>query len=132
MGIDFKMLSAEEWQRHKVCGACVNSMCLNATGDYYPCPGFAGIVLGNCYKESLHDVWINSAATKRIRAVTGSDFGKCAECGDRDYCSVCMCRNYNETGDMFKPAEHFCKVAAINHEVVDAKQRETIEAAAKK
>ena len=46
-------------------------------------------------------------------------------------CSVCMCRNFNETGDMFKPTEHFCKVAAINHEVVDEKQRQMIEAAKK-
>ena len=127
-----QMLSAAEWRKQKVCGACVNSMCLNATGDYYPCPGFAGVVLGNCYKDSLHDVWLNSEATKRIRAVTGADFGKCAECKDRDYCSVCMCRNFNETGDMLKPAEHFCKVAAINHEVVDEKQRQMIEAAAKR
>jgi hypothetical protein len=42
-----------------------------------------------------------------------------------------MCRNFNETGDMFKPTEHFCKVAAINHEVVDEKQRQMIEAAKK-
>jgi len=124
-----QMFSAEEWRQHKICGACVNAMCLNATGDYYPCPGFAGIVLGNCYRESLHDVWINSPATKSIRAVTGSDFGKCAECGERDYCSVCMCRNYNETGDMFKPAQHFCDVARINHEVVDEAQRRRNEGA---
>ena len=32
---------------------------------------------------------------------------------------------------MFNPAEHFCKVAAINHEVVDEKQRQMIEAARK-
>jgi len=32
----------------------------------------------------------------------------------------------NETGDMFTPAEHFCKVAAINHEVVDEKQRQML------
>lgn len=123
-----QMLSCEEWCKRKVCGACVNSLCLSATGDYYPCPGFAGVVLGNCHRETLHDVWLNSAATKRIRSITGGDFKKCAECRDRDYCSVCMCRNYNETGDMFKPAEHFCKVAAINHEVVDEKQRQMQEA----
>ena len=114
-----QMLTAEEWKTQKVCGACVNSMCLNATGEYYPCPGFAGVALGNCYTTSLRDVWLKSKETERIRSVSGSDFKKCAECMDRDYCSVCMCRNYNETGDMFKPAEHFCKVAAINHEVVD-------------
>ncbi len=123
------MLSSSEWKKRKVCGACVNSMCLNATGEYYPCPGFAGVPLGNCYKNSLHDVWFNSEATKRIRAITGKDMGKCAECKDRDYCSICLCRNFNETGDMFTPAEHFCKVAAINHEIVDEKQRQMGEAA---
>ena len=124
-----QMLSEEEWRARKVCGACVNSMCLNATGDYYPCPGFAGVVLGNCYRDSLHDVWLNSETTKRIRTVTGANFGKCAGCKDRDYCSVCMCRNYNETGDMFKPAQHFCDVARINHGVVDEAQRRRNEGA---
>ena len=112
----------------EVCGAYVNSLCLSANGDYYPCPGFAGVPLGNCYKDTLHHVWLESEATKRIRAVTGNDFGMCADCKDRDYCSTCMCRNFNETGDMFKPAEHFCKVASINHEVVDEKQHQMIEA----
>jgi len=37
---------------------------------------------------------------------------------------TCLCRNFNGTGDMFTPAERFCKVAAINHEVVDEKQRQ--------
>ena len=122
------MLSSEEWCKQKVCGACVNSLCLSANGEYYPCPGFAGVVLGNCHADTLHDVWLNSKETKRIRSVTGRDFAECSECKDRDYCSVCMCRNFNETGDMFKPAEHFCKVAAINHEVVDEKQRQMLEA----
>ena len=120
------MLSSDEWRKRKVCGACVNSLCLAATGEYYPCPGFAGVVLGNCHKDSLHDIWLNSKETMRIRSVTGHDFMECSECKDRDYCSVCMCRNFNETGDMFKPADHFCKVAAINHEVVDEKQRQMI------
>ena len=123
-----QMLSSEEWCKRKVCGACVNSLCLSANGDYYPCPGFAGVVLGNCHVDTLHDVWLNSKETRRIRSVTGRDFAECSECKDRDYCSVCMCRNFNETGDMFKPAEHFCKVAAINHEVVDEKQRQMLEA----
>ena len=90
---------------------------------------FPGVPLGNCYNDTLHHVWLESEATKRIRAVTGASFRKCAECKDRDYCSICMCRNFNETGDMLKTAEHFCKVAAINHEVVDEKQRQMIEAA---
>ena len=111
--------TVEQWKKRKVCGACVDSMCLSPTGDYYPCPGFAGVPLGNCYKQSLRAVWETSPATLKIRGITNARFKGCAECKDRDYCATCLCRNFNETGDMFVPAEHFCKVAAINHEVVD-------------
>lgn len=121
-----QMDSAEEWKKRKACGACVNSMCLSPTGDYYPCPGFAGVSLGNCYRQGLREVWERAESTNRIRAITNADFVGCAECKDRDYCSTCLCRNFNETGDMFRPAEHFCKVAAINHEVVDEKQRQML------
>ena len=115
--------SDEKWAQSKVCGACISSVCLDADGHYYPCPAFGGITLGSCYEHSLNWIWTKSPQTLRIRSVTGKDFPKCVHCKDRDYCSVCMCRNFNETGDMFKPANHFCKVARINHEVVDAKQR---------
>ena len=123
------LLSVEEWKKRKICGACVSTVCLEATGDYYPCPGFGGAVLGNCHEHDLKWIWNESPETLRIRAITGASFPKCATCEDRDYCSTCMCRNFNETGDMFKPAEHFCKVAKLNHEIVDEKQRQMIEAA---
>ena len=125
------MRTDEEWGHSKVCGACVDSVCLDATGNYYPCPAFGGVNLGSCYEHDLKWIWNESPETLRVRNVTGASFPKCLHCKDRDYCSVCMCRNFNETGDMFTPAKHFCKVAAINHEIVDAKQRQMIEAAAK-
>jgi len=126
-----EMPSPEEWKQQKICGAGIDSMCLNASGEYYPCPGFAGMPLGNCYEQRLEEVWLNSPVIQKIRAVRGASFPGCAECKDRDYCSICMCRNFNETGDMFKVAEHFCKVAEINHEVVDEKQREMLAHAGK-
>ena len=113
------MLSNEEWMQRKVCGAGVDSMCLAPTGEYYPCPAFGGYVLGSCHEQTLREIWEKSPAILRIRNVTGRDFPKCAVCPDRNYCSVCMCRNQNETGDIYTPAEHFCRVAAINHELVD-------------
>ena len=125
------MPSPEKWKQQKVCGAGIDSMCLNANGEYYPCPGFAGMPLGNCFKQNLREVWLNSPAILKLRAIRGADFPKCAECADRDYCSICMCRNFNETGDMFKVAEHFCKVAHVNHEVVDEKHREMLAHAGK-
>ena len=121
-----EMPSPEEWKKQKICGAGIDSMCLNANGEYYPCPGFAGAPLGNCFKQSLKEVWLDSPAILKLRAVRGASFPKCATCKDRDYCSICMCRNFNETGDMFTVAEHFCKVAEVNHEVVDEKHRKML------
>ena len=117
------MRSDEEWARDKVCGACISSVCLDATGNYYPCPAFGGINLGCCYEHDLKWIWNESPETKRIRNVRGGDFKKCVKCTDRDYCSVCMCRNFNETGDIFTPAQHFCDVARINREVVEEQWR---------
>ena len=114
-----EMLSAEEWMANKVCGAGIDSMCLDPDGHYYPCPAFCSYDLGSCHEKSLREVWEESPAILRLRAVRGRDFPKCAVCKDRDYCSVCMCRNANEGNDIFTPAEHFCKVAEINHQVVD-------------
>ena len=116
------MWTDEEWGDRKVCGACISSVCLDATGYYYPCPAFAGVNLGSCYEHDLKWIWNESPETKRIRAVCGKDFPKCLHCPDRNYCSVCMCRNYNETGDIFTPAQHFCDVAKLNHQVVDEVQ----------
>ena len=118
-----KMRTDAEFMSDKICGACVDSICLDATGNYYPCPAFAGVTLGNCYKHTLKWVWNESPETLRLRNVGGRDFPKCTKCEDRDYCSICMCRNFNETGDIFKPADHFCKVAKVNHEVVDERFR---------
>ena len=124
------MLSDEAWGEQKVCGACVSSVCLDADGHYYPCPAFGGVNLGSCYEHDLKWIWNESQETKRIRAVTGKDFPKCLHCDDRDYCSVCMCRNFNESGDIFKPAQHFCDVAKLNHEVVDIAQAKRMKALA--
>lgn len=114
--------SDDEFAQRKVCGACVDSVCLDADGHYYPCAAFGGINLGSCYEHDLKWIWNESPETLRIRRISGKDFPKCLHCSDRAYCSVCMCRNYNETGDIFTPAQHFCDVARINHEVVDAAQ----------
>ena len=120
-----RMPSDEEWASERVCGAGSSLICLDAHGFYHPCPGLGGIVLGNCYDHSLEWILSSSPETFRIRSITGKDFPKCLKCPDRNYCTVCICRNYNETGDLFSPARHFCDVAKINHEIVDAFQRQS-------
>lgn len=115
--------SPEEWAGSHLCGACRDSISVDVNGYYHPCPGLGGIALGNCKEHDLGWVLHKSPEMKKMRDVKGRNFPKCVECDDRDYCAVCMCRNFNETGDLFTPAEHFCKVARINHEVVDEYQR---------
>lgn len=114
--------SDEEFAKRKVCGACVSSVCLDATGYYYPCPAFGGVNLGSCYDHDLKWIWTESPETMRIRSLCGRNFKKCLKCADRAYCAICMCKNFNETGDVTTPAQHFCDVAKINHEVVDEAQ----------
>ena len=118
-----RVRTEEAFKADKICGACVDSVCLSATGDYYPCPAFGGITLGNCYQHTLAWIWNESPETLRLRGIRGHDFTQCVTCTNRDYCAICMCRNYNETGDVLKPAEHFCRVAQINREVVDERFR---------
>lgn len=113
------MPTPEAWMAQKACGAGVDSLCLAANGDFYPCPAFGDYVVGNAHNQSLAEVWLHSEKLNVVRNATKAKFPKCAVCKDRDYCSICLCRNYNETGDMFTPAEHFCKVAEQNHIVVD-------------
>lgn len=117
------MTSDEEWGEKPVCGAGAALICLDARGAYHPCPSLGGIVLGNCYANTLEWVLKESPETNRIRNIKGCDFVKCKNCKDRNYCTVCMSRNYNETGNIFTPANHFCEVAKINHRVVDDFQR---------
>lgn len=110
----------EERAEEPLCGAGVDKLCLNANGNYYPCSGFQDYPVGNCFKQSLRDVWNNSPQLKYIRGLRGKDIPKCTHCENRNYCSMCLVRNFNETGDMLEVADHFCKVAALNRTVVEA------------
>lgn len=110
----------EERAEEPLCGAGVDKLCLNANGNYYPCSGFQDYPVGNCFNQDLRDVWDNSPQLKYIRGLRGKDIPKCVHCDNRNYCSMCLVRNFNETGDMLKVADHFCKVAELNKEVVNA------------
>ena len=49
-----------------------------------------------------------------MRIITHGDFPQCLECEARNYCSMCIQRNFNENnGDMFKINKHFCEVAFL-------------------
>lgn len=109
----------EKRAEEPLCGVGVNSICLNADGNYYPCSGFQDYPLGNCYEQTLEEVWTKSPRVLYLRGLRGKDIPQCIHCPDRNYCSTCLVRNFNETGDMLKVSQHFCDVARLNHRIVD-------------
>jgi len=115
-----KSRDIEKFKKMPVCGVGVDNICLTANGDYYPCAGWQGMVVGNAYKQSLKDIWENSEQLKQLRTISNGSFPECVICEARDYCAMCLVRNFNENnGDMFKITKHFCDVAFLNKKMVE-------------
>ena len=115
-----KSKDIERYKNSPVCGVGIDNICVTANGDYYPCAGWQGMILGNAYKQRLKDIWENSEQIKELRKITNASFPECVECEAKDYCAMCLVRNYNENnGDMFKITKHFCDVAFLNKKMVE-------------
>ena len=113
-----------DWLLEPLCDVCISTMCLGANGEYHPCTAFGDVVLGDCQRDSIEWVWQHSPNTLRIRSLRGKDIRRCVKCKIRPYCSICLCRNQNENGDMCEPSEYFCRVAAVNKEIVEMYRQE--------
>ena len=110
----------ERYARQPLCGAGINDCCVTENGDVYPCSGWQAMVCGNVYRQSLREIWESSPQFAKIRAVTQGDFPDCLKCEARNYCAMCLVRNYNESnGDMFHINKHFCEVAFMNKRIVE-------------
>lgn len=110
----------EHFKNQPVCGVGYDNCCITANGDVYPCAGWQDYVLGNVYKQSLQEIWENSKRVIELRKITQASFPQCLECDARDYCAMCLVRNYNESGgDMFAINRHFCDVAHLNKRLVE-------------
>lgn len=122
----------ERFAKQPICGAGTNDCCITANGDVYPCAGWQSMVCGNVYKQPLREIWENSPQFSQVRAVTQADFPECLKCEARNYCAMCLVRNYNESnGDMFKINKHFCDVAFLNKKIVEECQNSIIAEAEK-
>ena len=103
-----------------ICGVGRDTLTLGADGIYFPCAGWQGFAVGDARKQSLMEVWQNSPELNRVRKITKGDFPACRECADRDYCAMCLVRNFNESGgDMLRVAQRFCEVAHLNRVIVE-------------
>lgn len=119
----------KEYSAMPMCGAGINDLCVTVNGEIYPCAGWQAMVCGNVFKQSLKEIWEKSPQLATVRKVTHKDFPKCLKCEARDYCAMCLVRNYNESnGDMFKINEHFCKVAFLTKKLVEEYKEKNMKA----
>lgn len=110
----------EKFAKQPVCGVGVDNICMTADGNFYPCAGWQGYVLGNAYQQRVKDIWDYSERLKYLRTITNASFTECMICGALDYCSICLVRNFNESGgNMFKISENLCQVAYLNKKLVE-------------
>ncbi len=110
----------EELEVESICGVARDSICLSASGVYYPCSGWQGLPVGNCQTQSVRDVWENSHQLLQLRKITKGSFQRCISCEHKEFCAMCMVRNFNESGgDVFMINPHVCRSAELNHFFVE-------------
>lgn len=104
-----------------ICSVCNSSICVAQNGNVFPCAGWQGYVLGNIAENSLADIWYHSSKVDHLRGLKRKDLKECESCQQRDYCTVCMVRNFNESpsGDPLKVSNYFCKIAKIKKELIE-------------
>lgn len=101
-----------------ICNVGRDKICVSSTGNFYPCPGWHEMILGNIHKTSLKDVWYGSEKLNWLRSLKRCEISKCIRCNSKEFCLLCIQRNYNETKDIYNVPQHFCKIAALNKKLV--------------
>ena len=71
----------------------------------FPC-GYLPLDCGSIRKNSLADIWRDSAIFKKLRDYNTLK-GKCGRCEFKGICGGCRARAYGETGD-YLDEEPFC------------------------
>lgn len=102
-----------------ICSICNSSICIGPNGNVFPCVEWSSKILGNIKSQSFQDVWMKSEAVKQLRAIRFKDFVNCRNCSSKDFCTICMVRNSNESssGDQFELNQYFCDMAKIKKEI---------------
>lgn len=102
-----------------ICPVCYSSLCVSPSGNVYPCEGWQSCILGNLNDVSIAEIWGESKKVKNLRALTINDFPKCLHCNDKDFCSICLIRNVNESEnlDCHDINPYFCSIAKVKHQL---------------
>lgn len=103
-----------------ICSVCHSSICISDNGDVHPCAGWQDYIVGNVKETSLNNIWDNAEKVQFLRGLRKKDFPKCIQCLDKEFCTMCMVRNANESplGDPLAVNEYFCEIAKLNREIM--------------
>jgi radical SAM protein with 4Fe4S-binding SPASM domain len=127
LDLEPKSKNMERYADQPVCGVGMDNICVTADGSLYPCAGFQGYILGNAYDRPLKEIWEQSERLQFLRTINNASFPRCMRCGAKDYCAMCLVRNFNESGgDMFKVNNHFCDVAFLNKRLVEEFKKKSV------
>lgn len=98
-----------------ICPVCSSSICISHLGDVYPCEGWQSLILGNIMESPISQIWEESPTVHKLRNLSIQDFPKCQSCADKDFCSICLLRNVNESPNLdFNDVNpYFCEIARI-------------------
>ena len=109
-----------------ICSVCSSSICIADNGDVYPCAGWQNYIVGNIKETSLNSIWHNSKKIEFLRNLRWHHFPKCIQCSDKEFCTMCMVRNANESslGDPLAVNEYFCEIAKINKDIIFERQKQ--------
>ena len=91
-----------------LCSAGRISCTISPFGDVFPCT-FFNASAGNIKKNRLKDIWHNSHLLKIIRSIDETNFDKCFNCTNKNYCHICMANNMNETSVFNTPSKEYCE-----------------------
>ena len=100
----------------KVCDVGNARICLDSQGNYYPCDGTHGLILGNVREHPLAEVW-HGEKMNTLRNLKNQDYPDCVDCDKRPFCKVCPAHNFNATGNMIKHAPVKCAWAAVKKKI---------------
>lgn len=104
-----------------ICSICNSSICIGPNGDVFPCVGWSNKIVGNMQSQTLQDIWVNSEKVKSLREIRRKDFSECKSCDAKEYCTICMVRNANESpvGNPFELSRYFCDIAKIKKNIYE-------------
>ena len=110
-----------------ICSVCHSTICIAENGNLYPCAGWQGYIIGNIRDISLEELWSTSKKIKCLRELRRRDFPKCVNCSEKEFCTMCMVRNANEspTGNYLETNTYFCEIAKKIKSIVNEYKAKT-------